>query len=63
NSWDGISLDQNTFTTNDVGAYISNTGRVILQFSNTNSQLGPLDFGRPIINLHGIISGKLYSAG
>ena len=63
NSWDSISLDQNTFTTNDIGAYMSTNGRVILQFSNTDSQLGPLDFGRPIINLQGVISGKLYSTG
>ncbi|MGZ3642557.1 MAG: hypothetical protein ACXVCM_01780 [Ktedonobacteraceae bacterium] len=63
NSWDTISLNHNTFTTNDIGAYISATGRVILQFSNTDSQTGPLDFGRPIINLQGVISGKLYSTG
>ena len=63
NSWDSISLDQNTFTTNDIGAYMSTNGRVILQFSNTDSQLGPLDFGKPIINLQGVISGKLYSTG
>ena len=63
NSWDSISLNQNTFTTNDIGAYMSTYGRVILQFSNTDSQLGPLDFGKPIINLQGVISGKLYSAG
>jgi hypothetical protein len=60
NSWDIISLDQETFTTHNVGAYISTTGRVLLQFSNMNSQLGPLDFGRPIINLQGVISGQLY---
>ena len=57
NSWDIISLNQNTFTTNNVSAYISATGRVLLQFSNMNSQLGPLDFGRPIINLQGVLSG------
>jgi hypothetical protein len=55
NSWDIISLNQNTFTTNNVSAYISATGRVLLQFSNMDSQLGPLDFGRPIINLQGVL--------
>ena len=60
NSWDIISLNQNTFTTNNVGAYISATGRVLLQFSNMDSQLGPLDFGRPIINLQGVLSGQSY---
>ncbi|HWZ18521.1 MAG TPA: hypothetical protein VNW73_06970 [Ktedonobacteraceae bacterium] len=55
NSWDIISLNQNTFTTNNVSAYISATGRVLLQFSNMDSQIGPLDFGRPIINLQGVL--------
>jgi len=55
NSWDIISLNQNTFTTHNVSAYISATGRVLLQFSNMDSQLGPLDFGRPIINLQGVL--------
>jgi len=60
NSWDIISLNQNTFTTNNVGAYISATGRILLQFTNKDSQLGSLDFGKPIINLQGVISGQLY---
>ena len=55
NSWDTISLNQNTFTTNKVGAYISATGRVLLQFTNKDSQLGSLVFGKPIINLQGVI--------
>ena len=59
NSWDTISLNQNTFTTNKVGAYISATGRVLLQFTNKDSQLGSLEFGKPIINLQGVISGQL----
>ncbi len=61
-SWDIISLNQNTFTTNKVGAYISASGRVLLQFSNMNSQVGSLDFGRPIINLQGEISGQSYGS-
>ena len=60
NSWDIISLNQNTFTTNNVGAYISATGRILLQFSNKDSQLGSLDFGKPLINLQGVTSGQLY---
>jgi hypothetical protein len=59
NSWDTISLNQNTFTTNNVGAYISATGRVLLQFSNKDSQLGVLEFGKPLINLQGVVSGQL----
>jgi hypothetical protein len=57
NSWDAISLNQTTFTTNNVGAYISATGRVLVQFSNKNNQLGSLIFGKPLINLQGVISG------
>ena len=60
NSWDIISLNQNTFSTNNVDAYISATGRILLQFTNMDSQLGSLDFGKPIINLQGVISGQLY---
>jgi RNase P/RNase MRP subunit p29 len=59
NSWDTISLNQNTFTTNKVGTYISAAGRVLLQFTNKDSQLGSLEFGKPIINLQGVISGQL----
>jgi hypothetical protein len=59
NSWDTISVNQNTFTTNNVGTYISATGRVLLQFTNKNSQLGSLIFGKPILNLQGVISGQL----
>ena len=59
NSWYTISLNQNTFTTNNVGAYISANGRVLLQFTNRDSQLGSLEFGKPIINLQGIISSQL----
>jgi hypothetical protein len=55
-----ISLNQNTFTTNNIDAYISATGRVLLQFTNMNSQVSSLDFGKPIINLQGFISGQLY---
>ena len=59
NSWDIISLNQNTFTTNNVGVYISVTGRVLVQFTNMDSRLSSLDFGKPIINLQGVISGQL----
>jgi uncharacterized membrane protein YhaH (DUF805 family) len=61
-SWDIIILNQDTFTTYNIGAYISTTGRVLLQFSNMSSQAGSLDFGRPIINLQGDISGQSYGS-
>lgn len=54
-SWDSISLNQNSFTTNNISAYVSATGRVLLQFFNMDSQLGPLNFGRPIMNLQGVL--------
>ena len=60
NSWDIITLNQNIFTTNNVGVYISVTGRVLVQFTNMDSRLSSLDFGKPIINLQGVISGQLY---
>jgi hypothetical protein len=59
NSWDTISLNQNTFSTTNVSAYISATGRVLVQFTNKDRQLGSLEFGKPIINLQGVISGQL----
>src|SRR5204862_6388977 len=62
NAWDIISLDQNTFTTNNIGAYMSATGRVLLQFSTMAGQVGSLDFGRPIINLQGVISDQSYGS-
>ncbi len=55
NSWDNIQLNQSSFATTHLGAYISANGRVLIQFMNTDNQLGFLDFGRPIINLQGVI--------
>jgi len=55
NSWDNMPLNPNSFTTNNLNAYMSPSGRVLIQFMNTDSQLGLLDFGRPIINLQGVI--------
>jgi hypothetical protein len=57
NSWDAIQLNQNSFTTNNVSAYISATGRVLVQFSNKDNRFNSLLFGKPLINLQGAISG------
>lgn len=57
NSWDAIPLNQNSFTTNNVSAYISTTGRVLVQFSNKDNRFNSLLFGKPLINLQGVISG------
>lgn len=55
NSWDNMPLNPNSFTTNNLDTYISTSGRLLIQFMNNDSQLGLLDFGRPIINLQGVI--------
>lgn len=56
NAWRDISLSQGTFTTNDVSAYIGPGGRVLLQLANENSGLGPFAFGKPLLNLQGVVS-------
>jgi len=57
-SWDAISLDQNTFTTNKSSAYISPDGRILLQLANKNSSLGIFAFGKPLLNLKGVVLGN-----
>jgi hypothetical protein len=58
-TWDAISLNQNTFTTNNVSAYIGPTGRVLVQLDNKDSSLGTFLFGKPLINLQGVVSDNL----
>lgn len=55
NAWDAISLNQNTFTTNNVSAYIGPGGRVLLQLANKDSSLGTFAFGKPLLNLQGVV--------
>lgn len=57
-SWDSISFNQSTFTTNNVSAYISPTGRVLVQLANKNSSLGTFAFGKPSLNLQGVVTGS-----
>jgi hypothetical protein len=57
-SWDAISLDQNTFTTNNSSAYIGPAGRILLQLVNKDSSLGIFAFGKPVLNLQGIVLGS-----
>jgi len=59
NIWDAISLNQNTFTTKNVSAYIGPTGRVLVQLDNKDSSLGTFLFGKPLINLQGVVSDNL----
>jgi hypothetical protein len=63
NSWDSITLQQNTFTTNNIHTYISTAGRVLVQFSNKDSQLGSIEFDKPSINLQGVTSGQFSRNG
>ena len=55
-SWDAISLNQRTFTTYNVSAYIGPSGRVLLQLANEDRSLGTFAFGQPSLNLQGIVA-------
>lgn len=59
NTWNALSLSQNTFTTNNVSAYIGPTGRVLVQLNNKDSSLGTFVFAKPMINLQGVVSDSL----
>ena len=53
-SWDAITLNQNTaFTTGYTRAYISSDGRILLQFANQNASLGTLLLSKPSLSLSG----------
>ncbi|MGH2482702.1 MAG: hypothetical protein ACRDHW_23895, partial [Ktedonobacteraceae bacterium] len=54
-AWDNISFNQGTFTSNDVGSYVSASRRVLLQLANRDSSLGTFAFGAPLLNLQGTI--------
>jgi hypothetical protein len=56
NTWDAISLNQSAFTTSNVSAYISSSGRLLVQLNNKDSSLGTFLFGKPLINLQGVVS-------
>ena len=57
-SWNAISLNQGTFTTHNVSAYIGPGGRVLLQLVNKDNSLGTLVFGNPTLNLQGVVSNS-----
>lgn len=48
-AWNTISLYKNSFTTANVGAYIDQSGRVLLQVTNQHSAMGNLFFGAPLL--------------
>lgn len=57
-SWNTISLNNDTFTTNNVNAYIGPGGRVLLQIANNDNSLGTLIFSKPSLSLQGVALGS-----
>jgi hypothetical protein len=62
-SWDAISLNEDSFTTNNVSAYIGAGGRVLVQLDNQNSSRGTFAFGKPLLNVQGVAPGSLPANG
>ena len=56
NSWDAISLNNNSFTTTNIKAYTSSDGRVLLQVINQNASQGTLYFGKPSLSLNNAVN-------
>ncbi len=56
NSWDTISLSQDSFTTANTGAYIGPSGRVLMQISNQNGSRSRLFFSKPFLILRGSVN-------
>ena len=57
NSWDAITLNNNSFTTTNIKAYTSSDGRVLLQVINQNaSQKSTLYFGKPSLSLNNAVN-------
>ena len=52
-AWESISLSQNTFTTQNTGAYIGQGERILVQFTNQRTSLGTVVFGKPSLTLKG----------
>lgn len=55
-TWDAISFTLQAFTTSDTGAYVGPGGRVLVQFSNRDTSAGTVAFGKPSLNLQGVVS-------
>jgi hypothetical protein len=54
-AWDAIAFQVQTFTTGDTGAYIGPGGRVLVRFGNANGSPGTTVFGKPSLNLEGMV--------
>jgi hypothetical protein len=57
-SWNPISLNNDSFTTNNISAYIGPGGRILLQIANNDNSLGTLIFSKPSLSLQGVALGS-----
>jgi hypothetical protein len=52
-SWDSIQLTNFNYSTDNITPYIGSGGRLLLQFSNQDSSVGTIIFGKPTLQLQG----------
>jgi hypothetical protein len=52
-SWDAIALSNFNYSTGNITPYIGSGGRLLLQFSNQDSSVGTIVFGKPTLQLQG----------
>lgn len=55
-TWDAFKLNKLSLSTTNVGAYVGPGGRVLVQYSNQNSSIGTIYFGKPSLDLQGTAS-------
>lgn len=54
-TWDPITFTAQTFSPGDTAAYVGPGGRVLVQFGNLNASSGTTIFGKPSLNLQGVV--------
>ena len=52
-TWDTLALGRDSFGTTNPGAYIDQTGRLLVRITNQNTALGKLYFGVPSLGVNG----------
>ena len=55
-SWDRFTFNQFVLTINNAQPYIDASGRVLAQFTNPNAALGTAVFGKPLLQLKGLLA-------
>jgi hypothetical protein len=55
-AWDSIAFSLQEFSSSDMSAYIGPGGRVLVQFGNKNASSGTTVFGKPSLNVSGMIA-------